>query len=126
MKFLVAATAPDLDAKIHKRFGGADYYIVIDPDTQKYSAIQGKGEDEPTHGISQFVGLDIGTVIVGNIGPAAFRDSVKMGWSVYSCHGMTVREAIEKVQSGQISPLKAPTMKRSVRRGRNHQTGHST
>ncbi len=119
MKFLVAATAPDLSAKIHKRFGSADYYIVIDPETLKYNAIHGTGKDEPTHGIRRFVGLDIGTVIVGNIGPGVFSDIAEMGWSVYSCHGMTVREAIEKVQSGQISPLKAPTMKRSVRRGRN-------
>jgi hypothetical protein len=39
---------------------------------------------------------------------------------------MTVREAIAKVQSGQISPLETPTMKHSVREGRNHQKGHST
>ncbi|MDP8240332.1 MAG: NifB/NifX family molybdenum-iron cluster-binding protein [Candidatus Hatepunaea meridiana] len=119
MRYLIAALTPDLDAKVHRRFGGAEYYIVIDSELTELSFITGKGEDQPTHGIGRFLHMGIERVIVGNIGPNAFRQIRQVGWSMYSCHGMTVREAVEKVENGSIPPLKAPTMKVSVHSDRN-------
>ena len=126
MKYLVAATAADLNANVHKRFGHADVFLIVDSETFAFEAFPGVGHDEPNHGIGRFERSGIERVIVGNIGPEAFKDVRAVGWEVYLCRAMTVREAVEQVQSGQISPLETPTMKHSVRDGKNHQKGHST
>ncbi|MBU1936456.1 hypothetical protein KKG05_03590 [bacterium] len=124
MKYLVAAIAVDLNANVHKRFGHANVFLIVDSETLAYEAYPGVGHDEPNHGIGRFAQSGVERVIVGNIGPEAFKDVRAVGWEIYLCRAMTVREAIEKVQSGQMSPLKAPTMKHSVHGGRNHQSGH--
>ncbi|MDP8228052.1 MAG: NifB/NifX family molybdenum-iron cluster-binding protein [Candidatus Electryoneaceae bacterium] len=123
---LVTATVPNLDAKVHKRFGGAEYYLIVDPETMEFTVIEGKGEDHPSHGISRFINHGIGSVIAGNIGPNAFDDLMKAGWSAYSCHGMVVREAVEKVKNGEVSPLTKPTMRVSVHSARGVGGGHHT
>lgn len=123
MKYLVAATAADLGAQVHKRFGHADAFLVVDPETLEYTAFPGVGHEEPHHGIGRFQKENVGRVIVGNIGPAAFEDIQEAGWEVYVCRSMTVREAIERVHSGEVSPAKRPTMKHSVREGHDHGTG---
>lgn len=120
MKYLVAAKAANLDAEIHKRFGHADVFLVVDSETLEFNATQGVGHDEPHHGIGRFDGKGIKRVIVGNIGPEAFKDVQAVGWEVYLCRAMTVREAIEKVHSGQVSPLEGPTLKRSISEGQSH------
>jgi predicted Fe-Mo cluster-binding NifX family protein len=117
MKYLVAATAADLGAQVHKRFGHADAFLVVDPETLEYTAFSGVGHEEPHHGIGRFDGKGIERVIIGNIGPEAFKDVRAVGWEVYLCRNMTVREAIERVQSGELSPIEGPTMKHSVHEG---------
>jgi predicted Fe-Mo cluster-binding NifX family protein len=123
MKYLVAATAADLGAQVHKRFGHADAFLVVDPETLEYTTFPGVGHEEPHHGIGRFRKEDIGRVIVGNIGPGAFEDVQEAGWEVYVCRSMSVREAIERVHSGEIPPVQGPTMKHSVREGHDHDTG---
>ena len=118
MKYLVAANAANLDAKVHKRFGYADDFLVVDPETLEYVAYPGVGHNEPLHGIGKLQKEGIERVIVGNIGPEAFQDVKGAGWEVYLCRGMTVREAVEKVHSGQFIPIEKPTMKQSVHKGR--------
>ena len=117
MKYLVAASGVSLDAKISKRFGHASFYLVVDPDTFEFETKTGARETEPSHGIGRFLDYDIKAVIVGNIGPGAFQDVSNAGWSVYSCLGLTVREAVEKVRNGLVPALTAPTMKRSIHAG---------
>jgi predicted Fe-Mo cluster-binding NifX family protein len=120
MKYLVAAKAADLDAQVHKRFGHADVFLVVDPETLDYTVFPGVGHDEPHHGIGRFRTENIERVIVGNIGPEAFKDIQAVGWEVYLCRAMTVRDAIKEIQSGKLSPLEAPTMKHSIEEGHGH------
>ncbi|MDP8206901.1 MAG: NifB/NifX family molybdenum-iron cluster-binding protein [Candidatus Electryonea clarkiae] len=119
MKYLIAASAADSDAKIAKRFGHAEYYLTVDSEIMEFTVSPGFGEDQPFHGANRFTGSGIQRVIVGNVGPSAFRDLINAGLSVYSCHGITVLEAVKKVHSGLVAPLEAPTMRRSV-----HEGGH--
>ena len=114
MKYLVSATAADLNAKIHKRFGFTDVFLIVDGDTFAYEAFPGVGHDEQSHGTKRFEQSDIERIIVGNIGPEAFEDVRAAGWEIYLCRAMTVREAVERVHSGQILPLEEPSIKRSV------------
>jgi len=119
LKYLIAAAAPNFDAKIAKRFGHAPYYIILDPVTRSFEAIKGVSNKEPSYNIGHFIGKGIGAVILGNVGPNAFRNLIAAGWIVYSCIGLSVKEAVDKVSRGEVASLKTPTMKRSVRPGSN-------
>jgi predicted Fe-Mo cluster-binding NifX family protein len=114
MKYLVAASEPKLEAKVSKRFGHSEYFMVVDSETLSFEAIKGVGHDQPRHGVGQFSKFNIERLIVGNIGPGAFVNVKDMGWAVFSCIGLTVNEAIAKVHYGEVSELTAPTMKQSV------------
>ena len=118
MKYLAAATDPNLDAVMFKRFGHAPYWLVIDSETMRFTVIEGEGEDHPRHGLDRILGLGVKRAIVGNIGPHAFGDLKTMGIAIFSCHRLTVREALEKVERGDIAELTEPTMKVSVHEGR--------
>ncbi|NQT35414.1 NifB/NifX family molybdenum-iron cluster-binding protein [bacterium] len=117
MKYLVAASAADLDAKISKRFGHANYFLIVDPETFEFEVKTSVGENDPSRGIGRYFNQDIKTVIVGNIGPGIFTSMSNTGWQIYSCIGLTVREAVEKVRDGLVSALTASTMKHSIRNG---------
>ena len=124
MKYLVASINPDLDSKISKRFGHSDFFLVVDSENFEFEVISGVGHDEASYSIARFSGRDVKGVIVVNIGPGAFKDVRNAGWLVYSCPGLTVREAVEKVRLGSVPALTAPTMKHSVHSGKKG-TGHS-
>lgn len=117
MKYLIAASAPSLDAKIAKRFGHAPYYLLLDPETYDFVAIEGPGSDAPSYRIGRFAGKGVDRVLLGNVGPQAFNSLASAGWSVYSCIGVSVREAVDRVRNGAVPILEAPTMKRSIRSG---------
>ncbi|NQU04451.1 MAG: NifB/NifX family molybdenum-iron cluster-binding protein [Calditrichaeota bacterium] len=117
MIFLIAATLPGIDAKIAKRFGHAPYYLILDSESLDFTVIDGPDENEPSYDFGRFANMNLDGIILGNIGPAAFNNLTNMGMTVYSCHGMSVTEAIKKVRSGEVPALESPTMKRSVRSG---------
>jgi len=116
-KYLVAASAPDMDAKIAKRFGHAEYHLIVDPETLEFESATGSGEDQPSQGVYRFRDKGINKVIVGNIGPGAYNQVKAVGLEIFSCIGMTVRDAVDKVHKGEVRPLDAPTMKVSIHEG---------
>ena len=118
MKYLIAASGNDLNAKVARRFGHTEYFLLVDSETKEYKVFPGVGHDEPAHGIARFIDQDIQRVIVGNIGPGAFQDIRDKGWTIYLCRNMTVLEALESVESGKVSPLDKPTMKHSIHAAR--------
>ncbi len=122
MNYLVAASEPILDAKISKRFGHSEYFLIVDSETLSFEAIKGIGHDQPRHGIDRFKKHNIERLIVGNIGPGAFLDVKAMGWGLFSCIGLTVAEAIVKVGNGEVSELTTSTMRKSIHSGGG--TGH--
>lgn len=124
MNYLVAASAANLNAKIAKRFGHADCFLVVDSETLSFTSIAGVGHEQPRHGIDRFGKHKIERLIVGNIGPAAFDDVKAMGWSLYSCSGLTVREAVSKVHNGEVNELTAPTVRRSIHSAGGTGLGH--
>ncbi len=40
MKIAISATAPSLDADVDPRFGRCSYFIIIDPETMGFEALE--------------------------------------------------------------------------------------
>jgi len=117
-KYLVASSGETLDSKVSGRFGHSGYFLIIDPQTMEFKVFPGIGKDEYMQGIGKFVNLGIKKVITGNIGPSAYNDVISSGCTVYICRNMPVREAIKKVENGDVPVLKEPTLKESIHSAR--------
>jgi predicted Fe-Mo cluster-binding NifX family protein len=117
-KYLVASSGDTLDSKVSGRFGHSAYFIIIDPQTMEFKVFPGISKDEYMQGVGKFVNLGIKKVITGNIGPSAYSEVVSSGCTVYLCRNMPVREAVKKVENGDVPVLKEPTLKESIHSAR--------
>ena len=121
MKYLVAATGPDLESSVARRFGHAPYFLVVDAQTMKIEKAHPNDHDAPGHGLAGFKDTGVERVIVGNIGPEAFADVVGMGWRPYLGRSLSVRDAVAKAEAGDLPALHEPTVKKSLHQGEGHQ-----
>ncbi len=102
-KLCVSAKAPNLDAEIDPNFGRARYFLIIDPETQKFEALANP-HSQAGHGAgiqsAQLVASrGIATVLTGQVGPNAWRVLESAGIRVISTDKCTVREALSRLQS---------------------------
>ncbi|MFN2396695.1 MAG: NifB/NifX family molybdenum-iron cluster-binding protein, partial [Bacteroidales bacterium] len=117
-KYLIASTGDTLDSKVSGRFGHSNFFLVVDPQTMNFEAFSGIPANEPAQNINQFIQGGIKKVIVGNIGPSTFFEITSSGFKIYLCRNMWVKEAIKKVENGEIEPLNEPTLSDSIYSGR--------
>ena len=113
-KYLAASSGDQLDSKISGRFGHAKYFLLVDPSSMDYEVIPGVAPDEERPGMSRLTEKGAGRVLTGNIGPSSFHELRSEGLQVYLCRGMTVSDAVQKVEDGDLSPLEEPTLKESL------------
>lgn len=110
MKILLSVLKQNIDTEIDPRFGRADYFLVIDPESHEWEAIP-----NPAAGASGGAGIQAAqfsakqgcqAVISGEFGPNAFDTLQSAGILMYlygSCK--TAREAIEKYSTGELERL---------------------
>ncbi|MBD3184247.1 dinitrogenase iron-molybdenum cofactor biosynthesis protein [Candidatus Poribacteria bacterium] len=109
MKIAVSAQDSNLDAKIDPRFGRAQCFLVVDPDTWDFEIVDNKQNLQAPAGAgiqaAQIVsdsGAD--AVLTFNCGPKAFRTLEAAGVKVYVGVEGTVKEAVEAFKAGKIKP----------------------
>ena len=77
MKVAITATGPTLDADIDPRFGRCQYFIIADPDTMEFEALEnpgamaGGGAGVSTAQTIASKGVE--AVLTGNCGPNAYQ-----------------------------------------------------
>ncbi len=114
MKILIGSDGVDLNSKIAKRFGHANYYLVYDTETETLNAYQNEEEEHDHKILEKFLNEGVTVFIVGNIGPHAFERINGSSNKVYLARLMTVKDAIEKYKNNQLELLTAPTVKKSI------------
>jgi predicted Fe-Mo cluster-binding NifX family protein len=115
MKVLIAANGPTLDSAVAKRFGHAAYYLYVNSETGQTQVIDNREHhDEPHAIIPAMVGQGVEVFITGNIGPNAFRLARALHRPVALARKMSAGQSLDKLQSGELELLSAPTLKRSV------------
>jgi len=121
MKVLIAANGPEFDSKVAKRFGHAPYYLCVDSETGQTQVIDNRDRHDETHAIiPEMVGQGVEIFITGNIGPNAFRLAQSLNRPVALARKMSAGQALDKLQSGELELLSAPTLKRSVHNHAHH------
>lgn len=108
MKVCVTASEKSLEAPLDPRFGRCRYFLIVDPETLKFEAIDNAAAGA-LHGAgiqaAQTVadkGVDV--VITGSVGPNAYQVLSAAGITVITGVTGTVREAIERYKRGELRP----------------------
>jgi predicted Fe-Mo cluster-binding NifX family protein len=112
MKIAVSASAPDLEAQVHPRFGRAPYFLLIHPDSLEFEVVTNQASLKATHG----AGIQTATlvakysptaVITGNCGPKAYQLLQAAGIPVILGIWGTVRDAVLEYHQGRLTPAPA-------------------
>jgi predicted Fe-Mo cluster-binding NifX family protein len=111
MKICVTSTGCELSSDIDARFGRCSYFIIADPDTMEFEALEntpgGGGAGVRSGEIMDSKNVE--AVITGNLGPNAYAALEAGGIVMYTgCTG-TVIDAIRKFKNGELSATDAPT-----------------
>jgi predicted Fe-Mo cluster-binding NifX family protein len=113
-KVAVSCEEPSLESRVEPRFGRAPGFLAVDPETMEFEYID--------NGVSQSMPKGAGiqaaelvarsgakVVLSGYVGPKAFQALTAAGIKVIqNVSGMTVKEAIEKLQSGELEYSSEP------------------
>jgi predicted Fe-Mo cluster-binding NifX family protein len=113
-KIAVTSEGPSLDDQVDPRFGRAAGFVVVDLTTMESQYI----ENGQSQVMAQGAGIQaaelmaragVSHVLTGFVGPKAFQALTAAGIKVgQNLEGLTVRQAVERFQSGQVEIAQAP------------------
>ena len=114
MKIAVSAIAPGLDAEVDPRFGRCQYFIIVDPETMQFEAIENSSAmASGGAGISaaqMITGKGVEAVLTGNCGPNAYQVLSAAGIKVITGVAGKVEDAIGGYKSGKYQPSSQPNV----------------
>ena len=114
MKIAVSATGPSLDSGVDPRFGRCQYFVIADPETMEYEAVDNPNLSAPGGaGIAtaQLVAdRGVEAVLTGNVGPNAYEALMAAGIEVVTGVGGTVNEAVVGYKEGRFRASSQPTV----------------
>ncbi|MBO8126073.1 MAG: NifB/NifX family molybdenum-iron cluster-binding protein [Firmicutes bacterium] len=109
MKVAVTSQGTDLDATVDERFGRCHYFILIDPENEKFEVVENLGAGSSGGAgvqAAQFVaGQGAKALITGHIGPKAMEALEASDIEVYSVDSCSVREALARYKNHQLKPV---------------------
>jgi predicted Fe-Mo cluster-binding NifX family protein len=128
MKIAITATGSSLDAEVDPRFGRCQYFIIVDPETMQFEALEnsaamaGGGAGVSTAQTIASKGVE--AVLTGNCGPNAYQVLSAAGIKVITGVAGKVQDAIQGYKSGKFQASSQPNvgdhfgMGRGMGRGR--------
>ncbi|MGW8186461.1 MAG: NifB/NifX family molybdenum-iron cluster-binding protein [Desulfobacterales bacterium] len=115
MKIAVSSTGKDLEATLDVRFGRAAYFMIVDPDTLAFDAV----ENRQNLDLAQGAGIQaaktvlqhkVDALITGNCGPKAFKVLEAAGIKVYVGVAGCVRDIVDQFKRGNLSQSSEPNV----------------
>ena len=107
MKIAISATGSTLDAEVDPRFGRCRYFIIADPDTMQFEALENSSAmASGGAGISagqMIASKGVQAVLTGNCGPNAHQVLSAAGIQVITGASGKVKDVIQAYKSGQFS-----------------------
>jgi predicted Fe-Mo cluster-binding NifX family protein len=122
MKIAISAMGATLDAEIDPRFGRCQYFIIVDPDTMNFEAINnagGMGSGGAGISTAQLIaGKGVEAVLTGNCGPNAYQVLSAAGIKVITGVSGKVKDAIQSYKSGKLQESSQPNVAGHFGQGR--------
>jgi len=114
LKIAISATGPSLDAEVDPRFGRCQYFLIVDPDTMEFEAIDNTNKmASGGAGIASaqaVAGKGVQVVLTGDCGPNAYRTLEAAGIQVVTGVSGNIRKVIEQYKSGEFKTTSKPSV----------------
>lgn len=115
MQIAISATTNSIDAEIDPRFGRASFFLLVDPETLDFQALENVQNLQAAQGAGIQAAALVArhkptAVLTGNCGPKAFQTLQAAG--IHVIIGMTgsVRQAVEDFRHGKLVYTDAPNV----------------
>lgn len=114
MKIAISATGPSLDAEVDPRFGRCQHFIIVDPQTMQFEALE-----NPNIAASGGAGISTGqmiadrgveVVLTGNCGPNAYQTLSAAGIQVITGVSGRIKDAVKAYKAGKLQPSAQPSV----------------
>jgi predicted Fe-Mo cluster-binding NifX family protein len=114
MKIAVSANGPTLDAEVDPRFGRCPYFIIADPETMEFEAIDNASAmASGGAGISaaqMVAGKGVAAIITGNCGPNAHQVLSAAGIEMITGASGKVKDVLESYRAGKLKASSQPSV----------------
>ena len=114
MKIAITSSGDNLDSQMDPRFGRCQYFVIVDPDTMDFEAMQNESAmasgGAGIQAAQTIVNIGINAVISGNVGPNAFEVLSASGIETMTGASGTVRHALELYKSGSLQSAAGATV----------------
>ncbi|NOR48922.1 MAG: dinitrogenase iron-molybdenum cofactor biosynthesis protein [Methanosarcinaceae archaeon] len=114
MKIAITSSGDNLDSQMDPRFGRCQYFVIVDPDTMDFEAMQNESAmasgGAGIQAAQTIVNVGINAVITGNVGPNAFEVLSASGIETMTGASGTVRQALELYKSGSLQSSAGATV----------------
>jgi len=122
LKIAISATGPTLDAEVDPRFGRCQYFLIIDPDTMEFEAIDNTNKmASGGAGIASAQAVaskGVQVVLTGNCGPNASQTLSGAGVQVVTGVSGKIRDVVEGYKSGRYKTSSGPNVSAHFGMGR--------
>lgn len=112
MKIEITATGKDLKSQMDPRFGRCAYFILVDPDTEEFEAVDNPGVSAGggagIQAAQAIIKQGAEAVITGHCGPNAFDVLAAGGIKIFQASGMSVREVLDLYKKGELKEISTP------------------
>lgn len=106
MKIAITASRPDLDSDVDSRFGRCGYFIILDPETMDFEAIENDSAmASGGAGVSAaqlIAGQGVETLLTGNCGPKAYQALSAAGIKVMTGVTGKIEKAVQSYKTGEL------------------------
>jgi predicted Fe-Mo cluster-binding NifX family protein len=114
MKIALSATAPGLDAEVDPRFGRCQYFIIVDPQSMEFEALDNSNAMAAGGaGIStaqMIASKAVEVVLTGNCGPNAYQALSAAGIQLITGVSGRIKDAIEAYNAGKLQSSTQPNV----------------
>jgi predicted Fe-Mo cluster-binding NifX family protein len=127
MKIAISAAGPTLEAGVDPRFGRCRHFIIADPETLEFEAIDNAGAaaggGAGVASAQMIAGQGVEAVMTGNCGPNAYQVLSASGIKVVTGASGTVRDVIEDYKLGKFSAAQQASVPDHFGMGQGRRTG---
>lgn len=115
MRIAVTSKGTELTSEIDPRFGRAAYFVIVNPDTLEYKAVENKQALDLPKGAGiqagqTIVNQNVGVLITGKCGPKAFRVLERAGINILLGASGRVIDAVQQYKNGELKSAHAPNV----------------
>jgi predicted Fe-Mo cluster-binding NifX family protein len=114
MKIAVSSNGKDLDSQIDPRFGRCAYFLIVDADNMSFETFDNEsialGGGAGIQAAQFVASKGAKAILTGNVGPNAVKTLGAAGVEVFVGQNGTVREAVERYNSGNLDSTRKATV----------------